>query len=216
VHSLAQTWTQIGRSPVAALGDVSPNIGSVVALEKEAERNPNQIFPSFLALNAAGAPGSGYLPSVYAPFKLNPAATGLPNTSNADGAARLDSKLALLHTLDDPLRVNSPLGRAVEDYNPFYQAARNLMYNPAVDQAFRFTAADSQRYGATAFGNACLVAKQVLAANEGTRYIQIQFGGWDHHTDIYGAANPNGNNIRRLGKQLDDGYSQLTSQGLRP
>ncbi len=34
VHSLSQTWTQIGRNPAGVLGNVSPNIGSVVAIEK--------------------------------------------------------------------------------------------------------------------------------------------------------------------------------------
>lgn len=60
VHSLAQTWTQIGRSPAAALGDVAPNVGSVVSLEKEKERTINQVFPTFIALNAASAIGPGY------------------------------------------------------------------------------------------------------------------------------------------------------------
>ena len=46
VHSLAQTWAQIGRNPAAALGDIAPNIGSVVALEKDGERLPNQVFPA--------------------------------------------------------------------------------------------------------------------------------------------------------------------------
>ena len=40
VHSLGQTWTQIGRNPAAALGNIAPNIGSVVAIEKDSERKP--------------------------------------------------------------------------------------------------------------------------------------------------------------------------------
>src|SRR5437867_2549504 len=36
VHTLAQTWTQIGRNPAAALGNIAPHIGSVVAIEKNA------------------------------------------------------------------------------------------------------------------------------------------------------------------------------------
>src|SRR6266851_5443645 len=32
-HNLAQHWTQIGRNPSAALGDIAPNIGSIVAIE---------------------------------------------------------------------------------------------------------------------------------------------------------------------------------------
>ena len=57
VHSLAQTWTQIGRNPAAALGSIAPNIGSIVAIEKDPERLPSQIFPTFLALNSGGAAG---------------------------------------------------------------------------------------------------------------------------------------------------------------
>ncbi len=34
VHTLMQTWTQIGRNPGGVLGNISPNIGSVVAIEK--------------------------------------------------------------------------------------------------------------------------------------------------------------------------------------
>ena len=70
VHSLAQTWTQIGRNPAAALGNIAPNIGSVVAIEKDSERKPGQVFPTFLALNSDGAIGQGYFPAIYAPFKV--------------------------------------------------------------------------------------------------------------------------------------------------
>ena len=59
VHSLAQTWTQIGRNPAAALGNIAPNIGSVVAIEKDNERKPSQVFPTFLALNSGGGVGVG-------------------------------------------------------------------------------------------------------------------------------------------------------------
>src|SRR5258708_6358291 len=49
VHSLAQTWTQIGRNPAAVLGNVSPNVGSLVAIEKDPLRSPANVFPTFLA-----------------------------------------------------------------------------------------------------------------------------------------------------------------------
>ena len=31
VHTVCQTWVQIGRNPLAALGNIAPNIGSIVA-----------------------------------------------------------------------------------------------------------------------------------------------------------------------------------------
>ncbi|HUS06568.1 MAG TPA: DUF1501 domain-containing protein [Bryobacteraceae bacterium] len=209
VHNLAQTWTQIGRNPAAALGDIAPNIGSIVAIEKQAERTPGQAFPTFLALNSPQGVGPGYLPSTYAPFKTLPAANGLANTTNPDGAVRLDGRYSLLHSLDDPLRVNSPLGRPLQDMDDFYKAAKQMTYNPAVDKAFKFTAAESARYGSSPLGNACLVAKQVLDANQGTRFIQITAGGWDMHQDIYDKVrNPRGN-LYVLGGQMDAAVASL-------
>ena len=112
VHGLAQTWAQIGRNPAAALGDIAPNIGSIVAIEKDRERAPTDVLPTFLALNSGGASGQGYLSAKFAPFKAAPASTGLPNSTSTlvGGAGILGERFSLLHTLDDPLRVNSPLG----------------------------------------------------------------------------------------------------------
>lgn len=204
VHGLAQTWSQIGRNPTAALGDIAPNIGSIVAIEKEPERKPSQVFPTFLALNSNAAVGSGYLAGSYGPFKVVPATTGLRNTANVDGQTRINDRWTLLNKLDGGLRDSAPYGKAPDDYTDFYAAARGLMYNPVVDSAFRYTADESASYGGTPFGNACLVANKVLKADQGTRFIQITLGGWDMHSDIYGA-----NQLPRLGRQLDDGVSQL-------
>lgn len=211
VHGLAQTWTQIGRNPAAALGDIAPNIGSIVAIEKTPERLPSHAFPTFIGLNSGSAAGPGYLASTFAPFQAVPSNAGLPDTTNIDGAARIEERWSLLHQVDDPLRVNSPLGKPLDDMNDFYSAAKNMMYNNSVNQAFGFTAADSARFGNNSFGNACLVAKQILAANQGTRFIQITVGGWDMHQNIYGVnGNPaQGANIFTLGKTLDDGVSAL-------
>jgi len=211
VHNLAQRWTQIGRNPAAALGNVAPNIGSVVAREKG---STGQVFPAFLALNSNSCAGGGYFDAQYAPFKVSPAATGLPNTSNPNDTAgatggRFSQMYSALHTLDDSLRLSAPYGKPLSDYEAFYEQARLMMYNSTVKSAFSFSTTDSTRYGSSGFGNACLVAKQVLAANQGTKFVQISFGSWDMHQDIYGETNPNGNNLFTMGKQLDDGYSAL-------
>jgi hypothetical protein len=204
VHTLAQTWTQIGRNPAGVLGNVSPNIGSVVAIEKNAERGPNQVFPTFLALNSAGAAGPGYFPASYAPFKITPSTGGLKNTTNSDGQTRFNARWDLLHHVDEPLRVDSPYGQALDDYDQFYTAANGMMYNPLVTAAFKYSAADSAAYGTTSFGNACVIARQALAANQGTRYVEITLGGWDMHVNIYAQ-----NQLPTLAKTLDDGVSQL-------
>jgi hypothetical protein len=207
VHSLAQTWSQIGRNPAAALGNIAPNIGSVVSIEKDGQRKPGQVFPTFLALNSNGAVGSGYLPAVYAPFKVNPNAAGITYTTNPDGQSRFNTRNSLMHSLDDTLRVNSPNGQPMDDYNDFYDAANGLMYNPVVNQAFSFTTQDSARYGTSGTGNAMLVASQVLKSNQGTRFVQITSNdGWDMHQNIYAATN-----LPAKAKILDSGLSALIS-----
>ena len=205
VHSLAQTWTQIGRNPAAALGNIAPNIGSVVAIEKDSQRKPGQVFPTFLALNSPNGVGQGYFPANYAPFRVTPASSGIPYTTNSDGQTRFNNRWNLMHSLDDPLRINSPYGQPMSDYNDFYLSAQQMMYNPVVNQAFGYATADSQRYGNTSTGNACLIAAQVLKANQGTRFIQITSNdGWDMHVNIYSAGN-----LPAKGVLLDNAVSAL-------
>jgi hypothetical protein len=203
-HNLAQTWSQIGRSPAAVLGDIAPNIGSIVAVEKEGERQAGQVFPTFLALNSGSAIGSGYMSAAFAPLKIVPATSGLPDTINPDGETRFNNKFNLLKNLDGTLRQKdtNPYGRKMADYDEFYDSGRSMMFNAMVNQAFRYTAEEAARYGSTGFGNACLLAHKVLAARGGTRYIQITLGGWDHHQDIYARLPP-------LAKQFDNGLAAL-------
>lgn len=203
-HSLAQTWAQIGRNPAAALGDIAPNIGSIVAVEKESERRPGDVFPTFLALNSGGAVGSGYLASTYAPFKTVPSQTGLRNVTNPDGQTVFEDRYALLNQLDGVNRVNSPYGHKLEDMDAFYRSAKGMMYNSTVDKAFKFTPDERAAYGNTGFGDSCLVARKVLEADNGTRFVQISFGSWDDHQNIY-----SDNVLPARTRALDAGFSQL-------
>ncbi len=204
VHNLAQIWSQIGRNPVAALGDIAPNIGSIVAVEKEAARRPGDVLPTFLALNSNQAVGSGYLASTYAPLKTNANVNGLRNVTNPDGQARFNERYELLGKMDGNLRTASPYGRKLEDMDAFYKSANGMMYNPVVEAAFRYTAADRVPYGNSALGDSCLTAVNVLKADAGTRFIQITSGGWDDHQNIY-TENLLPNRMR----MLDNAVSQL-------
>jgi uncharacterized protein (DUF1501 family) len=151
--------------------------------------------------------GNGYLAATYAPFKVVPSATGITYTTNPDGQSRFNNRYNEMESLDGGLRVNSPYGQPMDDYQDFYAAANGMMYNPVVTQAFSFAAADSVRYGSSSTGNAMLVASQVLKANQGTRFIQITSNdGWDMHQNIYSAAN-----LPAKGKLLDTAVSSLIS-----
>jgi uncharacterized protein DUF1501 len=206
VHSLAQTWVQIGRNPTSALGPISPNIGSVVAIEKASERKPGDIFPGFVSFNAGGTQvGAGYFPVNDAPFLVTPSTAGLANTTHptsAGGQARWNTRMQLLQALDSSLRQNSPLGQPAQDMDGFYANASALMYNDAVQSAFSFTLTERAPFGNTSFGDACLLASKVLRANLGTRFVQITLGGWDNHSSIYTVLPP-------LASTFDKGYGAL-------
>ena len=165
---LGQTWVQIGRNPAAALGNIAPNIGSIVALEKAAERKPSDVLPTFLALNSDGAVGSGYLDASYAPFKYDPIDGGTSGHARILTGRRAGRRCSnTLHTEDGAAAEQFAAGQAADDMNNFYQSAQSMMYNPPVKSVFNYSAADSTRYGSSSFGNSLMIAKQALASNMG-------------------------------------------------
>ncbi len=208
VHGLQQVWAQIARNPTSQMGRVAPNIGAVVALETEKERQPNQKLPGFVAINAGNLVGAGYFNPRYTPFEVAAAATGLGNLSNVDGATSFNARYQMLTDLDGKLRTGSR-GYDTQAMDDFYQQSRSLMYNPEVDAIFRFANDEQQRYGNTGFGNAAIVARNLLKANQGTRYIQLSIGGWDNHQNIYGAANARNGALYGPSRQLDVGLANL-------
>ena len=116
---------------------------------------------------------------------------------------------------DNSLVHQSKASTKFEEMGDFYSSAHAMMYDPRVTAAFQFNStqglADANRYGTgtaqTTFGNACLTAKNVLAANLGVRFVQINLGGWDNHTNIY-QANAG---VYGPGRQLDTGLANLIS-----
>lgn len=205
VHSLAQIWTQIGRNPASGLSKIAPNIGAVVALEYEARRTATQKLPGFMALSASNLQGRGYFPAQYAPFSVTPSPSGLGNSTNPVGEARFNSRYQALQNLDASYRKDLVLGDKPSELASTYDQARGLMYNPEIQPIFQFSADDSMKYGNNAFGNACLLARNVVKADMGTHFIQISLGGWDNHSNIYDTNQ----GIYRSATTLDTGLGQL-------
>ncbi|MBS1789582.1 MAG: DUF1501 domain-containing protein [Acidobacteria bacterium] len=202
VHNLQQIWTQISRNPTSIDGKTAPHIGSVVSLEFESERTPQQSLPGFVALNDGLLVGSGFLQSKYTPLSVPAISRGLPGTISPAGKAGFETRFQMLLDLDGNLRTDSPLGEDVADIDGFYQQAHTLMYNPQVDAVFTYRDDDSGRYGGTTFGLSLALARNLLSANLGTRFVQVNLDGWDNHTNIY-------TSIRQPAATLDRGLSAL-------
>jgi len=164
VHSLGQTWVQIGRNPAASLATSRP-ISEHCRLEKAAQRKPGHVLPTFLALNSDG-PSVPAISMPPMPVKVDPSNSGLPNTTNSLGQTRWQEMYNQMHAEDDVLRVNSRLGTSVQDMDSLYSAERPHV-RPVVSSIFTYSSSDSTRYGSSSFGNALVVAKQALVADQG-------------------------------------------------
>jgi len=209
VHQLAQSWVQIARNPTGATGRIAPHIGAVVSLESQKTRIATDILPGFVSLGAAPMVKSGYLPASYAPFGAQPTSAGLTSLTHPGGAARLGDRWNLLHAIDLDRGVDDArggLGKNASDMDAFYGQAKQLVDSPDANTIFSFTPDEHTRYGATDFGDSCAVARNLVAAHRGTRFVQITFGGWDHHTNIYGKT---GNSLYTQMKQFDPGFGAL-------
>lgn len=205
VHGLAQTWIQISRNPTGALGSVAPHMGAVVALESQTNRTPSEILPGFISLNSGGTIGSGYLPARYAPFNVQPSTSGLSTLTHPDGASRLSERWDLLKKMDTA-RNDSSLGRRSMDMKDFYDQAKVLIDTPEINQLFTYTTEESTRYGGSSFGNSMVIAKKILAAQRGARFVQVTQGGWDHHSDIYATE---GNSLFSQSRAFDPAFGAL-------
>jgi hypothetical protein len=203
-HPLAQAWLQMGRNPVQGLNRIAPHIGSVVASEL-GPQNPDAILPYFVSLNAQSGPGAGFLPAQDEPYYVSPNGGGLANTTHPDGPAALDRRLELAWELDSEIMYNEYLGSGPEELNQFRLKARTMTYNSTVNSVFNFDQTTRNAYGNSSFGNACVAARNLLRYNVGTRFVQITFGSWDHHSNIYA---PNAN-LQSMSKQFDAGLAQL-------
>jgi uncharacterized protein (DUF1501 family) len=113
-----------------------------------------------------------------------------------------------MQEIDAEMRASSQLNPAGEEIESFNQNARKLMYNPDVDRLFTFDNAERARYGTTAFGNSCIVARNLIRADMGTRFIQLNIGSWDNHANIYQGPF-NAANANSLARQFDAGLGQL-------
>jgi hypothetical protein len=188
VHPLAQSWMQIARNPASTAGSIAPHLGAVVALEAQLGRRPDDILPGFVALSSGTVPcivpDAGYLPGEYGPFSIVPNATGLGELTHPDGPARLAERMQVLELLDAKRR-SGELGRRSMDMDGFYASARRLTESPEANALFSLSPGEHARYGESEFGDALIIARNLVGARRGTRLVQVTMSDWDHHGGLY-------------------------------
>ena len=194
VHGRAQYYVQAAHPFNPALQKEIPPIGTVAAMELSSQRRANDCLPGYVALNVhhnqAGLLRAGMLPAVHAPFHID---TETSLSAYAADAATKDDFLRrweMLKSFDGRMRTDaSPAAKAFRDFHDHYEGAVRLMADERTAPLFDLKAEERKRYGSSATGDAAIIARNLIHADAGTRFIFLQQKGWDHHSNIYEAKN---------------------------
>lgn len=183
------------RIPVGCGAFVSfhPSMGSVAAHELGKDNGLPAYF-SIPSMSRSGGPN--FLGAKYAPFVVD----GDPNNQNfrvRDVAlprglteGRFSSRTDLKKLVDKIERYNDPsTGDAVTGFDEYYRQGYDLVTSKEAQAAFDIHSEPENvraAYGRNGFGQRALLARRLVQA--GVPFVTINDGGWDHHSDIFGAC----------------------------
>ena len=187
-HGVASQWILTGHQPPRETGDnIFPACGSVVSkLRGKSDRG----LPAYVAVPRKVSFGSAaYLGSAHNPF------TTEKDPNDADFAVR-NLKPAAGITLDrlagrqvlraefDRMRRDVDLRGDLAGMDDFSRDAIGMVTGASAARAFDISSEDPsvrERYGRTAIGQNCLLARRLVEA--GVSYVTcLSGGGWDTHT----------------------------------
>jgi len=209
VHFRAQYYVQSAHMMNPALQKELPPMGSVVAYENAARRQPTDTLPGYVAVNVtqsqAGLLGSGFLPATYTPFHMDTTAGIGALAMDDSGRKKLMRRWELLKSFDERMRSDSSLAsKAFRDYHNHYEGAVSMMSDTRASQVFQIDPADHDRYGKTLVGDGCILARNLVEADAGTHFVLVNHRDWDHHNRIY-----NDGNHYKMCREIDIALSSL-------
>ncbi len=205
-HSRAQYYMQVGHPFSPARRNEMPALGAVIASEFAAHRKDSDFLPPFVAMNFAGTPGGlvrqGCLPYEYGPLPIE-MKQGAEFVIDRTERAVFDRRWKLREALEGSALDTEPS----QEFNSFYTSALSMMTAPGLAEAFTIPEEDRARYGASTLGDSCILARNLVRANAGTRFISISHNGWDLHADMFDPKNKR--NHYGLSRELDGAFAAL-------
>lgn len=202
------------RIPVGCGAFVSfhPSLGSVTAYERGSQGGLPAYF-SMPSMSRSGGPN--FLGAKYAPFVVSDDPNGkdfrVRDVATPAGLddARFVGRRDLRGLVDRMERIaDRAAGDPVNALDEYYEQGYSLVTSPEAQRAFDVAAepdAVRDAYGRNSFGQRALLARRLVEA--GVPFITLYHGGWDHHSNIFGAIQrqlpPFENAIAALIEDLD-------------
>ena len=212
-----------GHSPIpmlTAFDNETTSYGAVVARLTGFE----QAMPPYVHIGSRLPIGGGSLGAPYNPLEVRDPAgkkIELPQFSlSADITSdRFLDRRQLLAAVD---RMRAQADAGLVKLDRFHQLAVDILTSPTVREAFdlsKETDSLRERYGASFFGQSCLMARRLVEA--GTRFVQIKWyegpawDGWDvHGADLGGMERMEHHLCPRLDQGLTALIEDLSQRGL--
>ena len=183
------------RIPVGCGAFVSfhPSMGSVVAHEVGGKN----ALPSYFSMpQMSRSGGPNFLGAQYAPFVVSDDPNrdsfrvrdvAVPKDLLGD---RFDRRTDLRSLVDRMKRINDEAaGDPVTALDTYYQQGYDLVLSKDAQAAFDISHESDQlrdAYGRNSFGQRCLLSRRLVEA--GVPFVSVYDGGWDHHSDLFGAC----------------------------
>jgi hypothetical protein len=213
-HELGLQYLGTGNRPGPALR--YPSYGAVVARELAA---PTEL-PPFVAIPSEGADATGYLGVEYGPFETGAVPqAGKPmeirglSLKNGVTLADVDRRQDMLRRYDNAFGDFAQKDKLLAGMDQFSQRAYAMMRSPKTREAFdlgKESAAFTSLFGTDPFSQSCLLATRLVEA--GVRFITVNNGGWDTHTDNFKALKDR--NLPTLDAGLSGLFLALHAKGL--
>lgn len=164
-------------------------------------------LPSYVLVgNGNDHPGAGFLDPSLTPVPVADPLKGLENTKRPRylSEENFDRRLSLADRIDRDFQ-SRYAGRQLDAYNQLYKDAVRLM--GSVDlQAFDIAQEKPEvrdRYGDSKIGLGCLLARRLVES--GVRCVEVEFGGWDMHRDVYDEMGEKGSQLdHAMGTLIED------------
>ncbi len=202
VHERAVYHLLTAHRQNAALTKDIPHFASMTAFKLANQRRESDVLPPVIVMGIDPAK-NGFLDVDYQALRLNGDGS-IPNLEHGyDGSERrfslLENTLALSQVKDE----RNNLVR-------FQKQGLDLMNGSLLrDLLLAESSFEDPSFMVTEFRRQCETAVRLLGADQGTRVLQLQLGGWDHHFDIY---NQEMGGLVDLSHALDEGLSYLLTQ----
>ena len=206
-HETATYTVTTGNVPTPDL--VYPSMGSVVSLKKGYDAGYKGSLPPYISLTSplGRFSDSGFLGSKHKTF----ATYGDPNSKDfrvqglmPPGGVpdkRVEERRTLLASIDSLAKRADKEG-LIKNMQATQEKAYGVILGDA-KKAFDLSQEKDdlrERYGRNHFGQCCLLARRLVES--GVPFITINMGGWDTHTDNFGA-------MKNLLPVLDKGFATL-------